>query len=44
MAIEEERSAHVAQPVFDLPTGAVTQFEVLLRILNELYGRPSTLT
>ncbi|MDP1849784.1 MAG: EAL domain-containing protein [Solirubrobacteraceae bacterium] len=35
VAIEEDRFTHVAQPIFDLSTGAVTQFEVLLRMLDE---------
>ncbi len=35
VAIEEDRFTHVAQPIFDLATGAVTQFEVLLRMLDE---------
>ena len=35
VAIEEDRFTHVAQPIYDLATGAVTQFEVLLRMLDE---------
>ena len=35
VAIAEDRFAHVAQPIFDLQTGAVTQFEVLLRMRDE---------
>jgi len=35
VAIEEDRFTHVAQPIVDLSTGAVTQFEVLLRMLDE---------
>ena len=35
VAIEEDRFTHVAQPIYDLATGAVTQFEVLLRMLDD---------
>ena len=35
VAIEEDRFTHVAQPIYDLATGAVTQFEVLLRMRDE---------
>jgi len=35
VAIEEDRFTHVAQPIYNLATGAVTQFEVLLRMLDE---------
>ncbi len=35
VAIEEDRFAHVAQPIFDLETGEVTQFEVLLRMQDD---------
>ncbi|HEV2059443.1 MAG TPA: EAL domain-containing protein [Solirubrobacteraceae bacterium] len=35
VAIEEDRFAHVAQPIYDLASGAVTQFEVLLRMRDE---------
>jgi EAL domain-containing protein (putative c-di-GMP-specific phosphodiesterase class I) len=35
VAIDEDRFTHVAQPIFDLATGAVTQFEVLLRMQDE---------
>ena len=35
VALEEDRFTHVAQPIFDLSTGAMTQFEVLLRMRDE---------
>ena len=35
VAIEEERFTLVAQPIFDLATGKVTQFEVLLRMRDD---------
>ena len=35
VAIDEDRFAHVAQPIFDLATGAMTQFEVLLRMRDD---------
>ena len=35
VAIDEDRFALVAQPIFDLATGAVTQFEVLLRMRDD---------
>jgi diguanylate cyclase (GGDEF)-like protein len=35
VAIDEDRFAHVAQPIVNLRTGAVTQFEVLLRMRDE---------
>jgi EAL domain-containing protein (putative c-di-GMP-specific phosphodiesterase class I) len=35
VALEEDRFTHVAQPIFDLSTGAMTQFEVLLRMQDE---------
>ena len=35
VAIEEERFALVAQPIFDLVSGDVTQFEVLLRMRDD---------
>ncbi len=35
VALEEDRFTHVAQPIFDLETGAMTQFEVLLRMQDE---------
>ena len=35
VAIDEERFALVAQPILDLETGVVTQFEVLLRMLDD---------
>ncbi len=35
VAIDEDRFTHVAQPIYDLSTGAVTQFEVLLRMRDE---------
>jgi diguanylate cyclase (GGDEF)-like protein/PAS domain S-box-containing protein len=35
VAIDADRFALVAQPILDLETGVVTQFEVLLRMLDE---------
>ena len=35
VAIDEDRFTLVAQPIFDLETGVVTQFEVLLRMLDD---------
>ncbi len=35
VALEEDRFTHVAQPIFDLSTGVMTQFEVLLRMVDE---------
>jgi len=35
VALEEDRFTHVAQPIFDLETGVMTQFEVLLRMRDE---------
>ena len=35
VAIEEDRFALVAQPIIDLETGIATQFEVLLRMLDD---------
>jgi diguanylate cyclase (GGDEF)-like protein len=35
VATDEGRFTHVAQPIFDLATGAVTQFEVLLRMRDD---------
>jgi diguanylate cyclase (GGDEF)-like protein/PAS domain S-box-containing protein len=35
VAIDDDRFALVAQPIFDLETGIVTQFEVLLRMLDD---------
>jgi diguanylate cyclase (GGDEF)-like protein/PAS domain S-box-containing protein len=35
VALEEDRFTHVAQPIFDLSTGVMTQFEVLLRMIDE---------
>jgi diguanylate cyclase (GGDEF)-like protein/PAS domain S-box-containing protein len=35
VAIDESRFTLVAQPIIDLQTGAMTQFEVLLRMRNE---------
>ncbi len=35
VALEEDRFTHVAQPIFDLRTGVMTQFEVLLRMRDE---------
>ena len=35
VALDEDRFVHVAQPIFDLGTGAATQFEVLLRMCDD---------
>ncbi|MEA2142094.1 MAG: hypothetical protein QOI64_524 [Solirubrobacteraceae bacterium] len=35
VALEEDRFAHVAQPIYDLATGVMTQFEVLLRMRDD---------
>jgi EAL domain-containing protein (putative c-di-GMP-specific phosphodiesterase class I) len=35
VAIDEQRFALVAQPIFDLHTGEATQFEVLLRMRDD---------
>ncbi len=35
VALEEDRFTHVAQPIFSFATGAMTQFEVLLRMRDE---------
>jgi diguanylate cyclase (GGDEF)-like protein/PAS domain S-box-containing protein len=35
VALEEDRFTHVAQPIFDLATGDMTQFEVLLRMRDD---------
>ncbi len=35
VAIDEDRFALVAQPILDLETGIVTQFEVLMRMLDD---------
>jgi diguanylate cyclase (GGDEF)-like protein/PAS domain S-box-containing protein len=35
VAIDEDRFALVAQPIFDLVTGSMTQFEVLLRMRDD---------
>jgi diguanylate cyclase (GGDEF)-like protein/PAS domain S-box-containing protein len=35
VAIDEDRFALMAQPILDLETGAVTQFEVLMRMLDD---------
>ncbi|MEA2195535.1 MAG: hypothetical protein QOG42_1969 [Solirubrobacteraceae bacterium] len=35
VALEEDRFTHVAQPIFNLATGEMTQFEVLLRMRDE---------
>ena len=35
VAIDEDRFTHVAQPIYDLASGRVTQFEILLRMIDE---------